>query len=175
MGAYGVSALPSWKSAEVSRFHPFSPVFGRSRAALGKSRTRRQTLVICLNTHFSNPHLRHSNSVAFTGCLRFVFALLGWNSMHWGCESCESNEDLHMSSLKPSLASEWELSKVNWQVVSNQVGMFWASCAMWFELSWQRFRATSWLEQEGPTLQPLWAMAVTWNNQAWIGDKTCEM
>ena len=64
-GGLGASGLPSWKSAEIGLFRPFSAfftLFRRVRTAPGKSRKRRKKAFflryprICLN-----PHLWHSN------------------------------------------------------------------------------------------------------------------
>ena len=64
-----MSGRPSWKSAEIGLFRPFSAFFAlfrRVRRAHGKSRKRRKKAFflrypqICLNPHLLNPHLRHS-------------------------------------------------------------------------------------------------------------------
>ena len=87
-----MSGRPSWKSAKIGLFRPFSAFFAlfrRARTALGKSRKRRKKAFflryprICLNPHLLNPHLRHpkllrhemaealQNPVfAFLGCQR---------------------------------------------------------------------------------------------------------
>ena len=66
-----MSGRPSWKSAEIGLFRPFSAFFAlfrRVRRAPGKSRKRRKKAFflrypqICLNPHLLNPHLRHSKS-----------------------------------------------------------------------------------------------------------------
>ena len=65
-----MSGRPSWKSAEIGLFRPFSAFFARfrrARTAPGKSRKRRKKAhflgfpPISLNPHLLNPHLRHSN------------------------------------------------------------------------------------------------------------------
>ena len=69
-----MSGRPSWKSAEIGLFRPFSPI-QRVQRAPGKSRKRRKKAVflrypqICLNTHLLNPHLRHpkKNPCVFRG------------------------------------------------------------------------------------------------------------
>ena len=78
MGVQGVSGLPSWKSAEIGLFRPFSAflaLFRRARRAPGKSRKRRKKAFflryprICLNPHLLNPHLRHSNLFSLPGSI----------------------------------------------------------------------------------------------------------
>ena len=65
-----MSGLPSWKSAEIGLFRPFSAflaLFQRARTAPGKSRKQRKKAFflryprICLDPHLLNPHLRHPN------------------------------------------------------------------------------------------------------------------
>ena len=72
-----MSGRPSWKSAEIGLFRPFSAFFAlfrRVRRAPGKSRKRRKKAFflrypwISLNPHLLNPHLRHSNESSFGGC-----------------------------------------------------------------------------------------------------------
>ena len=69
-GARAESGRPSWKSAKIGLFRPFSAFFAlfrRVRRAPGKSRKLRKKAFflrypqICLNPHLSNPHLRHPN------------------------------------------------------------------------------------------------------------------
>ena len=64
-----MSGRPSWKSAEIGLFRPFSAFFAlfrRVRRAPGKSRKRKKRAFflrypqICLNPHLLNPHLRHA-------------------------------------------------------------------------------------------------------------------
>ena len=66
-----MSGRPSWKSAKIGLFPPFSAFFAlfrRVQGAPGKSRKRRKKAFflrypqICLNPHLLNPHFRHSNS-----------------------------------------------------------------------------------------------------------------
>ena len=68
-GLKGCLGHPSWKSAEIGLFHPFSALFAlfrRARTAPGKPRKRRKKAFFlryprtCLNPHLLNPHLRHS-------------------------------------------------------------------------------------------------------------------
>ena len=63
-----MSGRPSWKSAEIGLFRPFSAffaIFRRAGTAPGKSRKRRKKAFffrfpwISLNPHLLNPHLRH--------------------------------------------------------------------------------------------------------------------
>ena len=65
-----MSGRPSWKSAEIGLFRPFSAFFAlfwRVQRAPGKSRKRRKKAFflrypqICLSPHLLNLHLRHSN------------------------------------------------------------------------------------------------------------------
>ena len=66
-----MSGRPSWKSAKIGLFRPFSAFFALFRwvqRAPGKSRKRRKKAFflrypqICLNPHLLNPHLRHPNN-----------------------------------------------------------------------------------------------------------------
>ena len=76
-----MSGRPSWKSAEIGLFRPFSAFFAlfrRVRRAPGKSRKRRKKAFflrypqICLNPHLLNPHLRHpKNFWANLSCFFF--------------------------------------------------------------------------------------------------------
>ena len=97
---------PSWKSAEIGLFRPFSAFFAlfrRVRRAPGKSRKRRKKAFflrypqICLNPHLLNPHLRHPKLFCKTRDVRYFqvrfrlcyasggrFVLLLENCSQWG-------------------------------------------------------------------------------------------
>ena len=81
-----MSGRPSWKSAEIGLFRPFSAFFAlfrRVRRAPGKSRKRRKKAFflrypqICLSLHLLNPHLRHSKK-----CSKF------WDFGHQEGQTC---------------------------------------------------------------------------------------
>ena len=79
-----MSGRPSWKSAEIVLFRPFSAFFAlfqRVRRAPGKSRKWRKKAFflrypqICLNPHLLNPHLRHPNCYFLASTPFFVLFL----------------------------------------------------------------------------------------------------
>ena len=88
-----MSGRPSWKSAEIGLFRPFSAFFACFRRALtapGKSRKRRKKAfflrypLVCLNPHLLNPHLRHSKKInANFICTKF-FGVMDVNAENHG-------------------------------------------------------------------------------------------
>ena len=84
-----MSGHPSWKSAEIGLFRPFSAFFAlfrRVRRAPGKSRKRRKSAFflryprISLNPYLLNPHLRHSNLISVSMVLLFGWVVFAWGS-----------------------------------------------------------------------------------------------
>ena len=72
-----MSGRPSWKSAEIALFRPFSAFFAlfrRVRRAPGKSRKRRKKPFflgyprICLNPPLLNPHVQAPNEIRHEKC-----------------------------------------------------------------------------------------------------------